>query len=517
MGQNKGRSLLQSTMIVSAMTLISRVLGLVRDRVIAQFFGAGMGADAFFVAFRIPNFLRRLFAEGAFSQAFVPIISEYKTNRTHEETQTLVNNVAGVLGLALSVVTILGVIAAPVLIYLFAPGFSDDQPKFDLTVSLLQITFPYILFISLTSLAGGILNTYRHFAGPAFTPVFLNICMIGSAIGLSPYFETPVTALAWGVFFGGLVQLLFQFPFLRKVRLVPIPSLKKVDDGVKRILRLMGPAVFGVSVSQINLLFDTLIASFLITGSVSWLYYADRLLEFPLGLFGIALGTVILPSLSEKHASGSADHFSSMLDWAFRIVWLIALPSSIGLALLAQPMLCTLFQYGEFGAEDVTRSSYALVAYSFGLLGFTMIKVLAPGYYSRQDTKTPVRIGIIAMVANMVFNVILVFPLAHAGLALATALSAFLNAGLLFWGLYKTGVYQARAGWMLYLLRIFSAAVVMALVLWFGVPDLPEWLQWSGLQRTMNLLIWVVIGGVAYGLALLLFGMRPKHFVKMAV
>ena len=502
------RKLLQSTAIVGSMTMISRVLGLVRDRVIAQVFGAGMGADAFFVAFKIPNFLRRLFAEGAFSQAFVPILSEYRSQKTQEETRYLINNVTGTLGLVLAIITIIGVMAAPVLISVFAPGFIANEEKFDLTVSLLRITFPYILFISLTALAGGVLNTYRHFAGPAFTPVFLNLCIIGAAIWLAPHLDQPVMALAWGVFLGGIVQLLFQFPFLLKLKLFPRPSLKRTDEGVRRILKLMGPAIFGVSVSQINLLIDTLIASFLITGSVSWLYFADRLLEFPLGVFGIALGVVILPSLSEKHAQGSKEHFSKMLDWAFRWVLIIGLPAAVGLALLAEPMLCTLFQYGEFSGRDVELSGKALMAYSFGLLGFTLIKILAPGYYSRQDTKTPVRIGIIAMVSNMIMNVILVFPLAHAGLALATSLSAFINAGLLYRGLRKQDVYIPEAGWMSLLVKVGLAALIMALTLWFYVPDLAEWTQWSGLERALQLGKWVVIGGVVYTLSLLILGVR---------
>ncbi len=501
------RKLLHSTAIVGAMTMISRVLGLVRDRAIAQYFGASVGADAFFVAFKVPNFLRRLFAEGAFSQAFVPILSEYRSQKTHDETQSLINNVAGTLGLVLTIITILGVLGAPILITIFAPGFLDDTEKFDLTVSLLRITFPYILFISLTALAAGVLNTYKHFAGPALTPVFLNLSIIGASLWLAPKLDQPVMALAWGVFIGGVIQLLFQFPFLRRLRLIPRPSFKR-DDGVRRILKLMGPAIFGVSVSQINLLFDTLIASFLITGSVSWLYYADRMLEFPLGVFGIALGVVILPNLSEKHAQGSKEKFSRILDWAFRWVVIIGLPATLGLALLAEPMLCTLFQYGEFSEQDVALSSKALVAYSFGLLGFILIKVLAPGYYSRQDTKTPVRIGIIAMVSNMILNVIFVFPLAHAGLALATSISAFINAGLLYRGLRKAGVYQPESGWMKVLIKVAIAGSLMALTLWIYVPELPQWIQWSGLERTVQLGKWISIGGAIYVGTLFLLGVR---------
>ena len=504
------RKLLQSTAIVGAMTMISRVLGLVRDRVIAQYFGAGLGADAFLVAFKIPNFLRRLFAEGAFSQAFVPILSEYRSKKSHDETHGLINSVAGTLALVLTITTVVGVIAAPVLISIFAPGFIDNDEKFDLTVSLLRITFPYILFISLTALAGGVLNTYKHFAGPAFTPVFLNISIIGAAIWLAPYLDQPVTALAWGVFFGGIIQLLFQFPFLLKLKLFPILSLRRTDEGVRRILRLMGPAIFGVSVSQINLLLDTLIASFLITGSVSWLYFADRLLEFPLGVFGIALGVVILPSLSEKHAQGSKEHFSKMLDWAMRLVLIIAFPASIGLALLAAPMLSTLFQYGEFSAHDVALSSKALIAYSFGLLGFTLIKILAPGYYSRQDTKTPVKIGIIAMVSNMILNVILVFPLEHAGLALATSFSAFINAGLLYRGLRKQGVYNPEPGWVVLLIKVGISGLLMATVLWFYVPDLTQWTEWTGFERVAQLGKWIIIGGGLYVGSLLMFGVRRR-------
>ena len=399
------------------MTTISRVLGLVRDVVIANYFGAKEGTDAFFVAFRIPNFFRRLFAEGAFSQAFVPVLSEYKTQRTDDDVKGLIDNVAGYLGGAVLLISIIGVVCAPVIVMIFAPGFLAIPGRYDLTVTMLRITFPYLLFISLTAFAAGIFNTYGRFGVPAFTPVLLNLSLIMAAIGLAPMLEQPVIALAWGVLIGGMVQLGFQVPFLWRLKRLPRPRLRRQHEGVRRIFRLMLPAVFGVSVTQINLLVDTLIASFLVTGSVSWLYYSDRLVEFPLGVFGVALATVILPSLSQRHAEGSAEVFSHTLDWALRWVMVIGAPAMLGLILLAGPMLTTLFQYGAFQDHDVTMASRSLMAYTVGLLGYILIKILAPGFYARQDTRTPVRIGIIAMVANIVLNIILVFPLAHAGLA----------------------------------------------------------------------------------------------------
>ena len=497
------------------MTFISRIFGLVRDVVIAEAFGARTGSDAFFVAFKIPNLLRRLFAEGAFSQAFVPVLSEYKTRREHGDVKLLVDRVTGTLAGVLAVVTTLGVLVAPVLIMLFAPGFISSQNKFDLAASMLRITFPYIFFISLTALAGSILNTYRQFAGPAFTPVFLNLSMIGAALWLAPRLAEPVTALAWGVFIGGLVQILFQIPYLLRLRLLPLPRIKRADEGVRRILRLMGPALFGVSVSQINLVIDTLIASFLTTGSVSWLYYSDRLVEFPLGVFGIALATVILPSLSEKHAQGAPESFSRTLDWALRWVVVIGTPAALGLAILAEPMLCTLFQYGEFTAHDVTMAGRSLMAYALGLLGFTFIKVLAPGYYSRQDTKTPVRIGVVAMLANIGLNIALVFPLAHAGLALATSLSAFLNAGLLYHGLRKSNVYSPAPGWSALLSRVAAANLVLSVALISGIGDLNQWLQWGVLERAWRLGAWVIDGAVIYLASLLLFGLRWRDMVAV--
>lgn len=505
------RSLLRSTAVVGGMTFISRILGFIRDVVYARIFGAGMGTDAFFVAFKIPNFMRRLFAEGAFSQAFVPVFSQYRTQRHHDELQELVDRVAGTLGLILFAVTATGVFAAPVLIWIFAPGFVNDPDKYALTVEMLRITFPYLLFISLTAFAGGILNSCGRFAVPALTPVLLNICMIVAAVWVSPYLEEPVKALAWGVFAAGVVQLLFQVPYLKALKLLPRPRWGWYSEGVQRVLRLMLPALFGSSVAQVNLLFDTLLASFLVTGSVSWLYYSDRLVEFPLGVFGVALATVILPSLSQKHAAASSEDFSRTLDWALRWVLLIGAPATVALMILAGPLLSALFQYGEFGAEDVRMASRSLMAYSLGLLAFMLVKVLAPGFYARQDTRTPVRIGIIAMLANMVFNVILIFPLAHMGLALATSLSSYLNAGLLFMGLRQQAVYQATNGWPVFLLQIGLANLLMGAVLWWGAGDLSGWLEATARERLLHLSWLVIVGLLVYLGSITAVGIRPRH------
>ncbi len=504
-------TLLRSTAVVSGMTSISRVLGFVRDVVIAAMIGAGGGADAFFVAFKIPNFLRRLFAEGAFSQAFVPVLSEYRSQRDRQAVRELVSRTAGTLGLVLFAVSLLAVIVAPLLVLIFAPGFTRTMERFDLTVALLRITFPYLLFISLTALAGGVLNAYGRFAVPALTPVFLNLSLIGAAIWLAPMMSQPALALAWGVFLGGLVQLGFQLPFLRRLGLLPRPRFDLADAGVRRILKLMGPAIFGVSVSQVNLLLDTLIASFLVTGSVSWLYYSDRLVEFPLGVFSIALATVILPGLSREHARGAGHDFSHMLDWALRWVVVIATPAALALVLLAGPILTTLFQYGAFQAHDVEMARRSLMAYALGLLGFSFIKVLAPGFYARQDTRTPVRIGVVAMLTNMVLNLLLVFPLAHAGLALATSLSAFVNAGLLLRILLRSGVYRPLPGWGILLLRVGLAVLAMCLLLYWGSPGLAAWQARDALGRAAWLGLWIGAGSATYLLCLPLLGLRPRH------
>lgn len=506
--------LLRSSGIVGVMTMLSRVFGLVRDVVVANLFGASAGADAFFVAFKIPNFFRRLFAEGAFSQAFVPVLSEYRSQRTEREVRQLVNSVAGVLGLVLLLITALAVMGAPWLTALFAPGFLEDTEKYNLASDMLRITFPYLLLISLTAFAGSILNSYGYFAIPAFTPVLLNLVLISAALWLTPLFTEPVMGLAWGVFIAGLIQLFFQFPFLIKMGLMPRPRLDYRHEGVRRIFILMVPALFGVSVSQINLLLDTVLASFLQTGSVSWLYYSDRLAELPLGVFGIAIATVILPSLSRKHSSQSHKAFSDTLDWAIRIVLLMGVPAAVALIVLAEPLVTSLFYYGALEQRDVYMSAMSLRAYALGLLAFMLIKVLAPGYFSRQDMKTPVKIGIWAMCANMVFNLILIWPLQHTGLALATALSSWMNALWLLSGLVKRDVYHRSEGWALFVLRIVVAVVAMVLaVSWMNV-ETEIWFDMSVWERITKLLALVVVGIVSYFIVLLLSGMKLRALVK---
>lgn len=507
----KAPGLLRSGMVVSVMTMLSRVLGMVRDIVVAAFFGSQSEADAFFIAFKIPNFMRRLFAEGAFNQAFVPVLSEYRTKRSLAEVKELVDRVAGTLGLTLVAITALGVAGAPLLITLFAPGFHGDTEKLALASDMLRITFPYLLLISLTALCGSILNSYGRFAVPAFTPVLLNLSMIGATLLLTPYFDQPIMALAWGVFMAGVIQLLFQLPFLAQIRLLPIPRPDRKHEGVKRIMTLMLPALFGVSVSQINLLLDTVLASFLETGSISWLYYADRLSELPLGAFGIAIGTVILPALSRQHAGDDPRAFAATLDWAVRMVLLVGVPAALALLLLADPLIATLFHYGAMTERDVGQAAAALRAYSVGVLTFMLIKVLAPGFFARQDMKTPVRIAVTCMVVNMGFNLILIWPLAHVGLALATSLSALLNAGLLWWGLRKAGIFQAQPGWTAFALRLVSACAAMAAVVLWLVPGIEQWFAWGWQDKALQMTILVLAGGGTFVAVLLALGLRLRH------
>lgn len=503
--------LLRSSMIVSLMTLMSRVLGMVRDIVVARYFGSNSAADAFFVAFRIPNFLRRLFAEGAFAQAFVPVLSEYRAKRSLEEVKLLVDRTMGYLGVVLSGITVFGVLFAPYIMMVFAPGFYNNPYKMELAGQLLRITFPYLMLISLTAFCSGILNSYGKFAVPAITPIFLNVCMILATFLLSPYFYQPVMALAWGVFIAGVAQFLFQLPFLIKIKLLPCPKLHK-DQGVKRIMLLMLPALLSVSVSQINLLLDTILASFLREGSVSWLYYADRLSELPLGAFGIAIGTVILPNLSRQHAGEDPKAFSATLDWAIRMVLLVGVPAALALGLLAEPLIATLYNYGKMTIFAVEQSAKALQAYSLGVLTFMLIKVLAPGYFARQDLKTPVKIAIVCMIANMGLNLIFIWPLQHVGLALATSLSSVLNTILLFWGLYKTGVYKPSLGWGLFIIRLIVACIVMSgFILWLNAPS-SDWLVWGWKKRVIEMSVLVIAGILVFFVSLVVLGMRPKHF-----
>lgn len=510
----KVNSLLRSSGIVGVMTLLSRVFGLLRDVVVANFFGASAGADAFFVAFKIPNFFRRLFAEGAFSQAFIPVLSEYRRQQSVAEVRKLANAVAGVLGGILLVVTLLAVLGAPWLTALFAPGFLDEPEKYHLASEMLRLTFPYLLLISLTAFAGSILNSYGYFAIPAFTPVLLNLVLIASAIWLAPWFSEPIMGMAWGVLIAGALQLFFQFPFLLKMGLLPRPKLDYRHEGVVRIFRLMLPALFGVSVSQINLLLDTILASFLQTGSVSWLYYSDRLAELPLGIFGIAIATVILPTLSSKHADRSVEGFSKTIDWALRLVVLLGLPAAVALIVLAEPLVASLFYYGALTQHDVFMAALSLRAYAMGLLAFMLIKVLATGYFSRQDMKTPVKVGIIAMGANMIFNLVLIWPLQHTGLALATALSSWLNAALLFRGLRNQAVYQPGPAWREFTVRIVLAvAVLVAVLLYFNVPTV-QWFELDVFGRGWLLAQLVVMGLCVYFLSLVVSGMKLHQIIK---
>ncbi|WMJ08997.1 murein biosynthesis integral membrane protein MurJ [Nitrosomonas sp. sh817] len=507
-------NLLKALAAVSSMTFVSRILGFVRDILIARIFGAGMATDAFFVAFRIPNLLRRLFAEGAFSQAFVPILAEYKNTRTHEETRSLIDHITMLLGGVLFLVTALGIIAAPFIIYASAPGFSANPEKFDLTVQLLQITFPYILFISFVALAGGILNTYGKFNVPAITPALLNLSFIGCAFWLTPLIDPPVLVLAWAVFIGGILQLAFQIPFLLKLRLMPRIQFRNPDTGAWRVLKLMGPAIFGVSVSQLSLLINTIFASLLVTGSVSWMYYADRLMEFPAGLLGVALGTILLPSLAKHYSTNSNDEYSRLLDWGLRMTMLLTLPAALALALLSVPLITTLFHHGAFTEHDVWMTREALVAYSVGLLGIILVKVLAPGFYARQNIKTPVKIAVVTLIATQLMNLIFITPLQHAGLALAIGLGACLNAGLLFYQLRKQAIYQPQPGWLVFFAKILLALAVMGIVLWFTAGNDATWLTGSALSRATQLSGVVLAGAASYFTALWLLGFRLKDFTQ---
>ena len=493
--------------------MVSRVLGYARDFFIARVFGASLLTDAFFVAFKIPNLLRRMFAEGAFSQAFVPILAEHK-ERNPEEVRGLIDRVATLLAIALALTAALGVAAAPLIVYLTAPGFAADPGKFGLTVALLRITFPYIFFISLVALAAGILNTWSRFAVPAITPALLNVSFIVGAAFFAERFDPPVMVLGWAVFAGGALQLAIQIPFLKKLDLLPRWRLDFRHPGVRRVLLLMAPAAFGVSVTQVSLLINQVFASFLPTGSVSWLYYADRLMELPAGVLGVALGTILLPSLSKVHATADHAEYSRLLDWGLRMTVLLALPAAAALAVLALPLIATLFQYGRFGAEDAAMTRQALVAYSAGLLGLILVKILAPGFYARQDVKTPVKIGLWTLVLTQAMNFAFVGFLKHAGLALAIGLGACLNAALLYVSLRRKNIFEPQPGWPAFLLKVAASVAFMAVVLFTTMGEASWWLDAAWYQRVAATAGLVILGAATYAGCLLAFGLRLRDFAR---
>ncbi len=507
-------NLLRALATVSGMTLASRILGFVRDFVIARTFGAGVATDAFFVAFRLPNLLRRMFAEGAFSQAFVPILAEYKNRSGAAEAHLLINRVATVLALAVAAISLLGIFAAPLIIYISAPGFSADPDKFALTVELTRITFPYILFMSLVALAGGVLNTWSRFAIPAFTPVLLNLSFIGMALFAAPYFDPPVLALAWAVFIGGLLQLALQLRPLAKIGVRLRFDFAPSDPGVRRVLRLMAPAMLGVSVAQVSLLINTIFASFLQSGSVSWLYYADRLMEFPAGLLGVALGTILLPTLSRLHADERREEFSAMLDWGLRLTLMLTLPAALALAVLAVPLISTLFFHGAFSATDVLQTRLALIAYSVGLTGLILVKILAPGFYARQDIRTPVKFALITLAATQLMNLAFIIPFKHAGLALSIGLASLLNAALLYRGLRARGVYRPLTGWGGFGWRLAIALGALGLALWYGMGSQAAWLEYGAGERIGKLALLVAGGMAVYFTTLFALGFRLRDFRK---
>ncbi|MBN3044469.1 murein biosynthesis integral membrane protein MurJ [Pectobacterium brasiliense] len=510
-------NLLKSLAAVSSMTMLSRILGFVRDAIVARIFGAGMATDAFFVAFKLPNLLRRIFAEGAFSQAFVPILAEYKSQQGDEATRTFLAYVSGMLTLILALVTVAGMVAAPWVIMVTAPGFAATPERFELTSDLLRVTFPYILLISLTSMVGSVLNTWNRFSVPAFAPTLLNVSMIGFSLFAAPYFNPPVMALAWAVLVGGLLQLGYQLPHLKKIGMLVLPRLKWRDPSVWRVMKLMGPAVLGVSVSQISLIINTIFASFLSEGAVSWMYYADRLMEFPSGVLGVALGTILLPSLAKSFASGNHDEYSRLMDWGLRLCFLLALPSAVALGILAKPLTVSLFQYGKFSAFDALMTQRALIAYSVGLMGLIVVKVLVPGFYSRQDIKTPVKIAIVTLILTQVMNLIFIGPLQHAGLALSIGLASCLNAGLLYWQLRKQDIFQPLPGWRGFLVRLLTAVIVMSLVLLGMLWWMPAWDDGNMTMRILRLLLVVVAGAGSYFSTLALLGFRPRDFARRSV
>ncbi|WZB72170.1 murein biosynthesis integral membrane protein MurJ [Achromobacter xylosoxidans] len=512
-------SLFRSAATVSSFTLLSRISGLARDVLVARAFGAGPITDAFWVAFRIPNLLRRLFAEGAFAQAFVPILGAARNNRSDDEVRTLLDRVALLLTLALMLVTLVGIVAAPWVVSAMASGLrgAARDAEFGAAVWMTRVMFPYILCMSLIAFASGVLNTWRRFAVPAFTPVLLNLSMIAACLWLAPRMDVPVYGLAIGVMAGGVAQLAVQWVALARLGLTPRFSLRVreawADATVQRILKQMAPATLGVSVAQISLLINTNIATWLTPGSVTWLSFADRLMEFPTALLGVALGTVLLPSLSTANARDDHAGYSALLDWGLRLVLLLGLPAAVGMALLSDGLVATLFHYGAFAAQDVAQTRVAVMSYSAGLIGLLAVKILAPGFYARQDIRTPVKIAIGVLIVTQLLNTALVPLLAHAGLALAIGLGACLNALALLIGLLRRGVYRPAPGWTRFALRLLPALAGLAGLLAYADGRI----DWIALQAHAGLrAAWLggvlAASGVIYFGLLFLFGFRPRDF-----
>ncbi|MGC4027457.1 MAG: murein biosynthesis integral membrane protein MurJ [Steroidobacteraceae bacterium] len=513
------RPLLRSTTTTGFATLLSRITGLFRDTFMAQALGVGAVSDAFLVAFKIPNFLRRLFAEGAFSQSFVPVISEYKVQRDAAEVRALVSGVAGTLGAVLFLLSVVGVIAAPIVIFIFAPKWAlTGAAEYPLAVQMLRWTFPYLFFVSMVSLFSGVLNSYGRFFIPAFTQVLMNVVLIIAALFLAARSQNPGLVLAIGVFVSGLLQLGFQLPSVARLKLLSWPRWRPRLEGVRRVAKLMVPGIVGSSMAQISLLLDTQIATFLVTGSVSWLYYADRLMEFPLGVFSIALATVILPGLSAQHAAKDTRQFSQTLDWALRLVVLLATPAAVGMLCFAGPMTALILGYGRFDPGDVQRTSYALMAYSWGLLAFSFVKVLVPGYYARQNTRRPVKIALIALACSTLLNVLVVIPASKLGLpnphvliATFTCTGAAVNTFLLWRGLVAEGVLRHTAVWKGFLLRVLLANIAMGALLVWLAGDTLAWAQMPFIERVWRGGGGILLGAALYFAALFLLGMRPAH------
>ena len=503
---------------LGSMTMLSRILGFIRDMIIARVFGSGDAADAFFTAFKLPNLLRRIFAEGAFAQAFVPVLAEYKQTKSPEATREFVQYIAGMLTFALTVVTAIGVLAAPWIITATATGFTKNPDKFALATDLLRIMFPYILLISLSSFVGSILNTYHKFQIPAFTPVLLNLSFIAFSLFFVPYFDPPITALAWAVFVGGILQLVFQLPWLAKQGFLNLPKLDFKNAAVNRVIKQMMPAVFAASVAQISLVINTIFASFLQSGSISWMYYADRLTELPTGVLGVALGTILLPTLSKYAGGRNPREFSKLLDWGLRLCCLLAAPAALGLAMLSFPLIATMFMNKGFTLNDAVMTKNALIACSFCVVGQIMIKVLAPAFYAQQNIKTPVKVAVFSLIVTQLMNIAFIVPLKHVGLSLSVGLGACLNAALLLTLLRLKGLYQPDAGWRRFLTKLAIALAVMCFGLWAAQSFMPmQWTDIRGWQKALQLGWLVLLGITLYFTSLALLGFRPRDFKRSEV